>query len=29
MAHTSDLISEDILAYLASHEQKRMLRFIT
>jgi bifunctional enzyme CysN/CysC len=29
VAHTSDLISEDILAYLASHEQKRMLRFIT
>jgi bifunctional enzyme CysN/CysC len=28
-AHTSDLISEDILAYLKSHEQKSMLRFIT
>ncbi len=29
MAHTSELISEDILAYLKSHEQKSMLRFIT
>jgi bifunctional enzyme CysN/CysC len=29
VAHTSELISEDILAYLKSHEQKSMLRFIT
>ena len=29
MAHVSDLISEDILAYLKAHEQKSMLRFIT
>ncbi|MEO9175697.1 MAG: GTP-binding protein, partial [Gaiellales bacterium] len=29
MAHVSDLISEDILAYLESHEHKSMLRFIT
>ena len=29
MAHVSDLISEDILAYLKSHETKSMLRFIT
>jgi len=27
--HVSDLISEDILAYLKSHETKSMLRFIT
>jgi bifunctional enzyme CysN/CysC len=29
MAHVSDLISEDILAYLDAHEHKSMLRFIT
>jgi bifunctional enzyme CysN/CysC len=29
MAHVSELISEDILAYLEAHEQKSMLRFIT
>ncbi|HEY1480464.1 MAG TPA: sulfate adenylyltransferase subunit CysN [Gaiellales bacterium] len=29
MAHVSDLISEDILAYLEAHEHKSMLRFIT
>jgi bifunctional enzyme CysN/CysC len=29
VAHVSDLISEDILAYLKSHETKSMLRFIT
>jgi bifunctional enzyme CysN/CysC len=29
MSHKSDLISEDILAYLKQHEQKELLRFIT
>ena len=29
MAHQSDLISEDILGYLKSHEDKGLLRFIT
>ncbi len=29
MAHQSELIEEDILAYLKSHEEKTMLRFIT
>ena len=29
MAHQSDLIAEDILAYLKSHEEKSLLRFIT
>src|SRR6187200_276785 len=29
MAHKSDLIAEDILAYLKAHEHKSMLRFIT
>ena len=29
MAHSSDLISEDILEYLKDHEQKNLLRFIT
>jgi bifunctional enzyme CysN/CysC len=29
VAHTSELISEDILAYLKAHEQKSMVRFIT
>src|SRR5215212_2687608 len=29
MAHKSDLIAEDILAYLKSHEHKGLLRFIT
>ena len=29
MAHVSDLISEDIESYLAAHEQKELLRFIT
>ncbi|MGB7433416.1 MAG: sulfate adenylyltransferase subunit CysN [Ahrensia sp.] len=29
MAHTSDLIAEDIDAYLKAHEQKSLLRFIT
>lgn len=29
MAHTSDLIADDILAYLKSHEEKSLLRFIT
>lgn len=29
MSHQSDLISEDILAYLAQHERKEMLRFLT
>jgi bifunctional enzyme CysN/CysC len=29
MAHVSELISEDILAYLKAHEQKSMVRFIT
>ena len=29
MSHQSDLIAEDIDAYLAQHEQKELLRFIT
>jgi len=29
VSHASDLISEDILAYLEAHEHKSMLRFIT
>jgi len=29
MSHQSDLISEDILAYLEQHERKELLRFIT
>jgi bifunctional enzyme CysN/CysC len=29
MAHVSDLIEEDILAYLDAHEHKSLLRFIT
>ncbi len=29
MAHQSELIEQDILAYLKSHEEKSMLRFIT
>ena len=29
MSHQSDLISEDILAYLGQHERKEMLRFLT
>lgn len=29
MSHQSDLIAEDITAYLESHEQKSLLRFIT
>jgi len=29
MAHVSDLISKDIESYLAAHEQKELLRFIT
>ncbi len=29
MAHQSDLIGEDILAYLKAHEEKSLLRFIT
>jgi len=29
MSHQSDLISEDILAYLKQHENKEMLRFLT
>ncbi|MEM1376723.1 MAG: sulfate adenylyltransferase subunit CysN [Pseudomonadota bacterium] len=29
MAHTSDLIGKDILAYLKQHEEKSLLRFIT
>ncbi len=29
MSHQSDLISTDILAYLAQHERKEMLRFLT
>ena len=28
MSHQSDLISEDILAYLAQHERKELLRFL-
>jgi bifunctional enzyme CysN/CysC len=29
MSHTSDLIEKDILAYLAQHERKDLLRFLT
>ncbi len=29
MSHSSELISEDILAYLAQHERKELLRFLT
>lgn len=29
MSHQSDLIGEDILAYLAQHERKELLRFLT
>jgi len=29
MAHVSDLIAEDIGAYLKQHEHKSLLRFIT
>ena len=29
MAHVSDLIATDIQAYLAQHEKKSLLRFIT
>ena len=29
MAHSSDLIAEDIGAYLTSHQYKTLLRFIT
>ena len=29
MAHQSELIEKDILAYLKSHEEKSLLRFIT
>ena len=29
MAHVSDLIASDIESYLALHEQKELLRFIT
>ncbi|MGA5586708.1 hypothetical protein ACPCHW_10580, partial [Pseudomonas siliginis] len=29
MSHVSDLISEDILAYLGQHERKELLRFLT
>lgn len=29
MSHQSDLISEDILAYLAQHERNELLRFLT
>ena len=29
MTHSSDLISEDILGYLDTHEHKSLLRFIT
>ena len=29
MAHVSDLIATDIESYLAAHEQKELLRFIT
>ena len=28
MSHQSDLISEDILAYLGQHERKELLRFL-
>ncbi|MEJ6656507.1 MAG: GTP-binding protein, partial [Pseudomonas sp.] len=29
MSHQSDLISQDILAYLGQHERKELLRFLT
>ena len=29
MSHQSELISQDILAYLAQHERKELLRFLT
>ena len=29
MSHQSDLISQDILAYLKQHENKDLLRFLT
>lgn len=29
MSHQSELISEDILAYLGQHERKELLRFLT
>ena len=29
MSHQSDLIAEDIDAYLAEHERKEILRFLT
>ena len=29
MAHSSDLIADDIHAYLESHQNKSLLRFIT
>ena len=29
MSHQSDLISTDINAYLAQHERKELLRFLT
>ncbi len=29
MSHQSDLISQDIVAYLAQHERKELLRFLT
>ena len=29
MSHQSDLISEDILAYLKQHENKELMRFLT
>jgi hypothetical protein len=29
MSHQSELIAEDINAYLAQHEQKELLRFLT
>ena len=29
MSHQSDLIATDINAYLAQHEQKELLRFLT
>ena len=29
MSHQSDLISQDILAYLSQHERKELLRFLT
>ncbi|MFJ4251827.1 hypothetical protein, partial [Pseudomonas sp. NPDC089741] len=29
MSHVSDLISEDILAYLGQHERKELLRWLS